>query len=281
VACGVALVSCTPVREVQPNHTTSSLITPPQGREVEETGPATKPVLPTSAVIPPKTTRSVHSGIAFDGVAFDDRSHRLRVLDQSGGPGSLHPDAASAARSVNGLASVNGGFFTPEGEPLGRVIAAGKRSGSWNSTSSLGSGLWFADTAGYSAIRRRGTLQRADADTMRELLQAGPMLVENGRAVTGLHADKTSARTLILWDGGHRWWIGRTSPATLAQVAQQIASEPVSGWQVRHALNLDGGRSSDLWVSDKVAGGPLAVRPVWNRPVRNFLVLVDRTARMP
>jgi hypothetical protein len=174
-----------------------------------------------------------------------------------------------------GLAAVNGGFFTPEGEPLGRVIAGGNAVGTWNSASSLGSGLWHADAAGRSAIRRRGNLDRADAGAMRELLQAGPLLVENGRAVGGLDALKTSARTMILWDGANRWWIGRCSPASLAQVAALLADGEIPGWRVRHALNLDGGRSAELWVSPEVSGGPKMIRPVWNRPVRNFLVLVE------
>jgi hypothetical protein len=110
---------------------------------------------------------------------------------------------------------------------------------------------------------------------MHELLQAGPMLMENGRAVEGLDSNKTSARTMILWDGGTRWWIGRSSPVTLAQVAAVLAEGGIPEWKVRHALNLDGGRSSELWVSPEVSGGPLARRPAWNRPVRNFLVLIE------
>jgi hypothetical protein len=213
------------------------------------------------------------SGIVFEGVAFDSRSHRLRVIDQEGGPGSRFADASSAAHSVQGLAAVNGGFFTPEGEPLGRMIASGKRAGAWNTASSLGSGIWHADGSGRSAISRREKLGRAGADAMQDLLQAGPMLVENGRAVGGLDATKSSARTMILWDGGNRWWIGRSSPATLERVAAVVADEGIPGWRVRHALNLDGGRSSELWVSAEVSGGPLTSRPAWNRPVRNFLVL--------
>lgn len=225
---------------------------------------------------PPQASRGVFSGITFEGVAFDSRDYRLVVVDQAGGPGARFADAAAAGLSVAGLAAVNGGFFTPEGAPLGLVIAAGKRSGAWNSASSLGSGVWHADGAGFSAISRREKLGRSGAAVMRELLQAGPMLVENRRAVAGLDAQKASARTMILWDGGSRWWIGRGSPATLAQTAAALAGAPVPGWPVRHALNLDGGRSSDLWVSPAVAGGPLVRRPPWNRPVRNFLVLVPR-----
>jgi hypothetical protein len=102
------------------------------------------------------------------------------------------------------------------------------------------------------------------------------MLVDNGHAVSGLENTKTSARTVILWDGGTRWWIGRSSPCTLAGLASTIEETPPCGWIVRHALNLDGGRSADLWVSSAVSGGPAERRPPWNRPVRNFLVLQAR-----
>jgi hypothetical protein len=215
------------------------------------------------------------SGIEFEGVAFDSRTHRLAVVDQEGGPGSRFADAAEAGRSAGGLAAVNGGFFTPEGEPLGLVIAAGKRSGGWNSSTSLGSGVWHADATGTSAISRRENLGRAGVAGMRELLQAGPMLVENRRAVAGLDAEKSSARTMVLWDGGSRWWIGRSSPASLSRTAAALALAAVPGWPVKHALNLDGGRSSELWISDKVGGGPVSIRPPWNKAVRNFLVLVS------
>jgi hypothetical protein len=235
------------------------------------------PELPSHPQKPPRVVKGVFSGITFEGVAFDARDHRLLVVDQAGGPGSIFADAAAAGRSAAGLAVVNGGFFTPEGEPLGLVIAAGKRSGAWNSATSLGSGVWHADASGTSAISRREKLGRTGAAAMHELLQAGPMLIENRHAVAGLDAEKSSARTMILWDGGSRWWIGSSSPATLARTAGALASAPVPGWPVRHALNLDGGRSSDLWVSPAVAGGPLVRRAPWNRPVRNFLILVPRT----
>jgi hypothetical protein len=111
---------------------------------------------------------------------------------------------------------------------------------------------------------------------MRELIQAGPMLVADGQAVGGLESTKTSARTLLLWDGGVRWCMARTSPCTLSELAAALVLQSPAAWPVRHALNLDGGRSSDLWVSGSVRGGPLVRRPLWNRPVRNFLVLRPR-----
>jgi Phosphodiester glycosidase len=216
------------------------------------------------------------AGITFEGVAFDSREQRLVVVDQAAGPGSRFEDASAAAASLGGLAAVNAGFFTPSGAPLGLVAAAGKISGAWNSASSLGSGVWFENPAGVTAITRRKNLSRASAAAMRELIQAGPLLVENGRAIGGLEAEKTSARTVILWDGGTQWWLGRSSPCTLAAISRALATASPAGWPIKQALNLDGGRSADLWISGKLAGGPLLRRPPWNRPVRNFLVLLPR-----
>lgn len=234
------------------------------------TPPASTPAIPPAA-----TSREI-SGVLFEGVAFDSRRHRLVVVDQAAGPGSQFSDSQAAASAIRGLAAVNAGFFTPEGAPLGLVVSAGKISGVWNSASSLGSGVWYQSPAGTMAITRREKLGRTDASAMRELMQAGPLLIENGHSVNGLEPSKSSARSMILWDGGTRWWIGCSSPCTLAALAQALSNGQPAAWPVRHALNLDGGRSSDLWISDSVAGGPLSRRPPWNRPVRNFLVLVER-----
>jgi Phosphodiester glycosidase len=222
---------------------------------------------------PARVTVCEICGITFEGVAFDSRNHRLFVADQPAGPGSRYPDAATAAQSLGGIAAVNAGFFTPEGAPLGLVASSGKISGSWNSASSLGNAVWFESTSGTSAIVRREKLGHPSASTMRELIQAGPLLVEKGHSVGGLEPTKTSVRTVMLWDGSSRWWIGRSAPCTLAALGQALAAGGPAGWPIQQALNLDGGRSSDLWISDAVSGGPVLRRTPWNRPVRNFLVL--------
>ncbi len=216
------------------------------------------------------------AGITFQGVAFDSRIHRLVVADQVQGPESRYADSAAACHAFGGIAAVNAGFFTPEGKPLGIVAAAGKIAGAWNSASSLGSGVWYYKASGASGISRREKLGKAAASTMREMIQAGPMLIENGKSVGGLEAQKGSARTMILWDGGTRWWIGCSSDCTLAELAKNLVAAEPGGWPIKHALNLDGGRSSDLWISDSIPGGPILQRPLWNKPVRNFLVLIPR-----
>ena len=228
------------------------------------------------AATPPRATVRNVAGITFEGVDFDSRNHRLVVADQPGGLGSRYVDAASAAQALGGIAGINAGFFTPEGAPLGLVITSGKISGSWNSASSLGSGVWHENSVGKSAIIRREKLGHLGAAAMRELIQAGPLLVENKHTVSGLEATKSSARTVILWDGATRWWIGCSTPCTLAALGEALATGSPSGWQVHGALNLDGGRSSDVWVSASVTDGPINKRPSWNHPVRNFLVLVAK-----
>jgi hypothetical protein len=240
-------------------------------------------VTPSAPPAPPQTPAQVSrlitweaSGIKFEGVSFDSRNCRLVVADQPGGPGSKYDDASSAMRSRHGLAAVNAGFFTPEGTPLGLVVSSGTSSGAWNSASSLGSGAWFETSSGDMGIARREKLGRSSATGMRELIQAGPLLVENGKTVSGLEPTRTSARTFILWDGGTRWWIGRASPCTLVALGNAIVNRQSVGWKVLQGLNLDGGRSADLAISSQITGGPIVRRNLWNRPVRNFLILVPR-----
>lgn len=245
---------------------------PPQ----EITRPKPPPPAPTQPLVAARATAREISGITFEGVSFDSRDHRLVVVDQANGPGSQYSDAAAAARAFGGVAAINAGFFTPEGAPLGLVASSGKISGNWNTASSLGSGAWFETPSGSTGITRREKLGRSGASSMRELIQAGPLLVENSTKVSGLETTKPSVRVMILWDGGTRWWIGRGTPCTLDALGQALASGQPAGWPVRQALNLDGGRSSDLWISDTVSGGPVLRRPPWNRPVRNFLVLVRK-----
>ncbi len=266
----LSLTACLPAKPVpQALRTTATPL--PRKR------PLPQPPAPPSA--PPNPSRVSNreiAGITFTGVDFDSRKCRLIVVDQANGPGSQYPDSAAAARTHGGIAALNAGFFTPQGAPLGLVLASGKISGTWNSASSLGSGAWYETSSGHVAIARREQLGRHTATTMRELIQAGPLLVENGRSIGGLETTKVSARSVILWDGGTRWWLGGSSPCTLAALTQALATGQPADWPIRQALNLDGGRSSDLWISSAIPGGPFLNRPPWNRPVRNFLVLVAK-----
>ncbi len=224
----------------------------------------------------PKISDKQVGNIRFQGISFDSRSHRLAVADQAKGPASQYTGSAAAGRAFGGIAAVNAGFFTPTGAPLGLVISNGKSAGGWNGASSLGAGIWYQKSSGAAGISRREKLGKTAASKMQELLQAGPMLVEDGKRIGGLEAQKTGTRTFIAWDGNTRWWIGCCSSCTLAELSQSLSGTNLTGWPIKHALNFDGGSSSDLWISEKVPGGPVQYNNFWSKPVRNFLVLKPR-----
>lgn len=209
-------------------------------------------------------------GVTIQAVLFDSHSHSLRVLDQTKGPGSVWLHAQAAAQSVKGLAAINAGYFTPEGQPLGVVIADGQKRGSSHG-SSLGSGVWYEQQGKSAIVRRERSSFRAN-----QLIQAGPMLTENAKAISGLDATKISARSFIAWNGAHTWFIARTTPCDLAKLSSILASQPMNDFRIVSALNLDGGTSADLYVGPEVTKGPAVYRALWNKPVRNFLVLQKR-----
>ncbi len=268
--CAVAAIGCSPTGPPQVTH-------PPRAAAPAESIPMAAPVVTAPIAArrgeAPSFSRGEIGGITFEGISFDSSIHHLVVVDQPGGPGSQFADAAAAGRAINGLAAINAGFFTPEGAPLGKVIASGRAAGAWNRASSLGSGVFSESADGNLTLARR---EAVSAGGQSQLLQAGPMLIDGGRPVGGLDAVKPAARIFLLWDGGSRWWMGRASSCTLAELSAALGRGSPAGWPARHGLNLDGGRSADLWVSATVAGGPFTSRPPWNKAVRNFLILRPR-----
>jgi len=215
--------------------------------------------------------RIKHAGISFTLVCFDSRNHQLIVADQPDGPGSQWKSAVDAAKTKSAIAAINAGFFTPEGKPLGLVICDGKQRGYYNK-SSLGSGIYYLTDQG-AAIVRRSHWSKLKTAPPRHLLQAGPMLLEKGKSIAGLSSKSSRPRSFIATDGNFHWCIGIAEDASLAQLSKALSSIKIPNFKPTTALNLDGGRSSDLWVSASINGGPATIRGFFNKPVRNFLVL--------
>lgn len=223
------------------------------------------------SILPTKLLQITHQKIQFNIVTFDTRNQQLIIVDQPKGPGSTWTDAAAAAKANNGIAAINAGFFTPEGSPLGIVISNGNKYGSYN-TSSLGTGIFYNTPTGLS-IKRRAIWNQLSKSPPAYLLQSGPMLLEKNKTVVGLSNQSSRVRSFIATDGKNHWCIGHADSCTLAQLSEALSTLQIPGFKVATALNLDGGRSSDLWVSSSVTGVSMTIRPFWNKPVRNFLVL--------
>ena len=273
VTCGF---SCSPVPENQLSKPNPIILS--AASFITQTKPSSEKITtahPAHPISPPKVVSKIFSNIEFQGVAFDSRSHALCPVDQSKGPGSEYFGARDCANKQHALLAINAGFFTPEGNPLGLVISHGKRSGSWNSSSSLGTGIYRIDSSGTASIKRRS--QSSAVSNSKELLQAGPLLVENQKPINGLDPSKVAMRSILVHDGGNRWWIGTTSPCSLAELSRALSTQSPAGWQISQALNLDGGRSTDLFVSSESSGGPLEIKSIMNRQVRNFLILKPRS----
>lgn len=203
---------------------------------------------------------------------FDQRRTTLKIIDQGGLEGQKFKDLNAAMTTMNCVAGCNGGFFGPDGKPLGLVIADGKTSGTRNTASSLTSGVLFLDGSNIR-IQRSQTYFQKSGTPPRQLLQTGPFLVENSRTVSGLSDRKFARRTFILTDGENRWAIGYSPATTLHRLSKALANpKTFPNFNVTAALNLDGGSSSGLWI--KRDHHPFYLKEIKN--VRNFLGLVRR-----
>ena len=214
-------------------------------------------------------------GITISAVCFDDRKFQLTVADQADGCGSQWMDAKSAAMSCNGYAAINGGFFTPEGKPLGILVASGIKRGSLNQ-SSLGAGIFISSKNKSAILRREHYASSSVTHNVENLLQAGPILIEHGKPTIGLSDNNARPRSFIAWDGKHHWAIGHIDSSTLAAAARALSETSLIGFKASSVLNLDGGRSSDLWAGPRVPGGAKTHRSFLNKPVRNYLVITSR-----
>ena len=283
---GIILVSCAPRPSVEPSLSSSApqilepvipaprlpappapkIVTPkvvaaPQAPEIASPAPA--PPAPRHSL---KNTTVNAAGITLTIVTFDRRDFTLSVADQNG----LGTKWKTAQQAGSGsLAAINAGFFTPEGKPLGLVISNGQRTGRTNRASSLGSGFFIGGDE--RLISRESYL--ASKPSTKNLLQAGPRLVWNSKTISGLSKGDNRPRSFLLWDGKEHFAIGYANSATLSSLASALSKQPISDFKIHHALNLDGGRSSDLWVGSSVNGGPVTRRSWINKEVRNYLVL--------
>ena len=197
-------------------------------------------------------------------VRFDPKTHTFAVMDNPRGDFSL----ATAAEQRGALAAVNGGYFHPDRTPLGLVVRQGVKLHDFERARLL-SGLVVVTRRGISLPRATGFKAPPD---LREALQAGPMLIENGRPVEGLNATRSAARTVVVADAAGHFGLVVCRSATLAGMAAILATaEHFPGGKITRALNLDGGSSTGLWVRGEP---PFYLREF--KDVRNYLAIVAR-----
>ena len=206
------------------------------------------------------------NGTTFTAVTFDRRNYFLKVIDQKEGPGTEFTGAEFAGQGS--LAAINGGFFNPDGSPLGLVITDGQSRGAFNSHSFLGTGIIDGEN---TILSHRKSYQKSS-----ELVQSGPRLVWNQERLIGLSKSKERPRSFVIWDGNNHFGIGHADRATLQGLANNLQAQPFEGFRIKYAINLDGGTSCDLWVSTQIPGGGFTKSSLFRKKARNYLALRKR-----
>jgi len=196
---------------------------------------------------------------------FSPQDATLRVLDQ---PDFGHRLADAMARE-NCLAGVNGGYFDPQGAPVGLLRSGGKMIAPLRRARLL-SGV-LAVQPGRVQIFRASEFPTKSA--WPEAIQCGPFLVDRGKPVAGLEDTRSARRTFVLTTSDRRVALGYCAPLPLARLARVLAA--LSQLQVTRALNLDGGSSSAFWCRTE---GQTVSLPE-SKPVRDFLSIVPLSNR--
>lgn len=148
------------------------------------------------------------------------------------------------ARDASAPVAVNAGFFDADGKPMGWRVAGGVvrnklRKADW--------GIFFIRDGVPGQVHSRQADKAAKA---RFAIQCGPRLVQDGKPFklkAGAHR-----RTAIGCDGaGHVYLAVTLGFVDLNDLAVALAA-PVKdgGLGLRHALNLDGGPSTEMFVDD-------------------------------
>ena len=198
-------------------------------------------------------------------VTFRAKTHTFAVMDNP----ERAFDLGSAAVKRGALAAVNGGYFHPDRTPLGLVVRQGATIHAMERAKLL-SGLVVV-TSDRVALLRAGEFKMSAK--VREALQAGPFLVDGGKVVAGLNDTRGAARTVVITDGAGRFGLLIAKSATLAEMAQILATPGIfPDGKITRALNVDGGSSTAMWV--KQDGSAYYARE-W-KGVRNYLAIVAR-----
>jgi len=177
-------------------------------------------------------------------VRIDPVNVRFRVRYDAQQPRSL----VQWGTDLQPLLVVNGGYFTPENQPLGLLISDGQASGT---TYGDFAGMLAVDAAGTVSVRWLRDHPYDPAEPLQQALQSFPILVKPGGEV-GFPADaddgQVARRTVVAQDRSGRilFIVASRGFTTLHDLAVFLTE---SDLDIHIALNLDGGGSTGLWLN--------------------------------
>ncbi len=177
----------------------------------------------------------------------DWRRATLRVLYDPQTPRAVR----DWQRATGAALVINGGFFDEANRATGLLIADGRAFG----RSYRGFGGMFALRDGKPSVQWLRTHPYRFDPAIQQAVQSFPMLVVDGRRVTGIGDDgQRHRRSFVALDRDGYVLLGVTQMLqwTLTDLADFLAASPEL--RVAHALNLDGGGSSGLWLDEALGG---------------------------
>lgn len=174
-------------------------------------------------------------------VRLDPASYSIRVKYDVANAGSLREwyDA------IKPLAIINGGYFDEHGKATALVIFDGIRTG--ESYEGFG-GMVVINAEGQFELRSLRQQPFDVNENLQQAMQSSPMLIQPGGVVSPLEADNDrSRRSVIARDihGRILLIVSDTMTFTLVELADVLKN---SDLELDAALNLDGGRSTGLYV---------------------------------
>ena len=227
--------------------------------------------------------------------AAEGLSHHVQTIERGGDAVTLHFVSFDAARETfvvydqgtmgrgtlgeimaahHCLAGTNGGYFQPDFDPVGLLVAEDKLVRGPSRARLLSGALVVTDH--HIALRR--STEPLPGKHTHQAIQSGPFLVEGGRLVPGLSNVRSARRTAVFTDGAHRWGLVSTTGLTLDELGAVLADPALlpGGLTITRALNLDGGSSTSLWV-EQPGQAPLYLHEFGI--VRDFVGIVPRAGR--
>ncbi len=214
------------------------------------------------------------SGAAVHLVVFDPSRYTLRVIGN--GTRAERPKFRNLADAMqrNGcVAGINGGFFDTEHfTPCGLMIASGSKVSSFD-PKGWQEGVLVVRGDEISLVERDAFMARDDVTAG---LQSSPWLIRSGRIEEVQKRDERRARRAFVATGKSSLRaIGFSTPMTFYELAETLASEPVSKIiEFGEVLALDGATSAGFWcdVDGQRVSDPELVT------VRNFVAVVPKGA---
>lgn len=192
---------------------------------------------------------------------FDQKTHGVRLIDAESAPGGPFKRLKQAMEKGDYVAGCNGGFFHRNREPVGLAVADGKVRGSLNLKSSVASGALVSDGKTIRLLEK-SALRKVRPPYPKQLVQTGPFLVRNGKAVSGLKEGRYHRRTFVATDGKGTWIIAFTPPTSLARLSKVLADEKTfQSMNIKTALNCDGGASAAFYAK-QTRGNPISFREI-------------------